>query len=509
MPPAARRMLATKSKPKPRFSEEDRKKACERLKRLEQEAHDAKLAAELQRKQFDKDFGDNSDDDDRRPNPSASGSGIPRDSQGRAIEPDRRGRSRSRHERPAPEKPPKRGRHKEPEKPERPVTPPRGPKHKKEGDKGRGKDKGSKGKWTWVKAKAGYWEWLKSIGYFWVPGKAKGKGTERKKGKEKGKPKSKTWHGSQAERTRWVEKGRRGRDPPEEYHHEGDDEEGDAPPHPDMGYRGRGGYDDDDDDGGDDDDDDGGEGWRLKLWEKRVLAWMPAGEAAMLLLESLTGIAELETEHLALEKVNCETGIQTIPDALRAPLSERSLYLKRLYLQEWETVALRAPLSERSLYLKRLYLQEWETVGRQQGESVRNFVNRYRRVVQDLQSMQIGLEAAFSSEALTYRLLERCKLSPDQQRIVLVGSQQSFEYELVRESLLLQREEHRPAQGGGPVKATGITRLPCATDGKHYLIDSCELTAGIPMLGSLKLLKALGTVLDLPAETAYLSKLQV
>ena len=89
---------------------------------------------------------------------------------------------------------------------------------------------------------------------------------------------------------------------------------------------------------------------RLKLWEKRVLAWMPAGEAAMLLLESLTGIAELETEHLALEKVNCETGIQTILDALRAPLSERSLYLKRLYLQEWETV------------------------GRQQGESVRDFV---------------------------------------------------------------------------------------------------------------------------------------
>ena len=82
--------MATKSKPKPRFSEEDRKKARERLKRLEQEAHDAKLAAELQRKQFDKDFGDNSDDDDRRPNPSASGSGIPKDSQGRAIEPDRR-----------------------------------------------------------------------------------------------------------------------------------------------------------------------------------------------------------------------------------------------------------------------------------------------------------------------------------------------------------------------------------------------------------------------------------
>ena len=77
---------------------------------------------------------------------------------------------------------------------------------------------------------------------------------------------------------------------------------------------------------------------RLKLWEKCVLAWMPAGETVMLLLESLTGIVELETEHLTLAKVNCETGIQTIFDALRAPLSERSLYLKRLYLQEWETV---------------------------------------------------------------------------------------------------------------------------------------------------------------------------
>ena len=92
----------------------------------------------------------------------------------------------------------------------------------------------------------------------------------------------------------------------------------------------------------------------------------------MLLLESLTGIAELECEHIPLEKVNC---IENILSALRAPVSERSLYLKRLYLQEWENVS------------------------RQMNESVRSYVNRYRRVVQDLQSMQIGLEAAFSSEA--------------------------------------------------------------------------------------------------------------
>ena len=73
--------------------------------------------------------------------------------------------------------------------------------------------------------------------------------------------------------------------------------------------------------------------------------------------------------------------------------------------------------------------------------------------------MQIGLEAAFSSEALGYRLLERCKLSPDQQRIVLVGSQQSFEYELVRESLLLQFLEGKapPPLFGAPSPHQGTT----------------------------------------------------
>ena len=40
------------------------------------------------------------------------------------------------------------------------------------------------------------------------------------------------------------------------------------------------------------------------------------------------------------------------------------------------------------------------------------------------------------------------------------------------------------------MKATGITRLLCDTDGKHYMIGSCALTSGIPLLGSLKLLKA-------------------
>ena len=56
-------------------------------------------------------------------------------------------------------------------------------------------------------------------------------------------------------------------------------------------------------------------------------------------------------------------------------------------------------------------------------------------------SRGVGLEAAFTSETVGYRLLERAKLAPDQQRIVLVGSNQSFAYEALRESMLMQFPE--------------------------------------------------------------------
>lgn len=172
---------------------------------------------------------------------------------------------------------------------------------------------------------------------------------------------------------------------------------------------------------------------KVRLWEKRVLMWLPPGEAALYLLESLTGQAELETEHLSLERVGQADGIQYLIDSLRSPLGEKSLYLKRLYLNEWETIS------------------------RQMRESVRSYTNRFRRVLSDLKTQEVGIEAAFSSESIGYRLLERCKLAPDQQRIVLVGSNQSFDYELVRESLLLQFPENRapPPLFGVPARDPG------------------------------------------------------
>lgn len=37
---------------------------------------------------------------------------------------------------------------------------------------------------------------------------------------------------------------------------------------------------------------------------------MPKSDAALMLFTSLSGEAELETEHIDLDKVNCSTGIQ-------------------------------------------------------------------------------------------------------------------------------------------------------------------------------------------------------
>ena len=187
---------------------------------------------------------------------------------------------------------------------------------------------------------------------------------------------------------------------------------------------------------------------RIRLWQKRVLMWLTPGEAALLLLESLTGQAELETEHLEIERV-------AQPDGIDYLLSE-----------------LRKPLGEKTLYLKRLYLQEWETVGRQLNESIRSYVNRFRRILMDLRSREVGLETAFASETIGFRLLERAKLSPDQQRIVLVGSNQSFNYEAIRESMIMQFPEGKappPLYGVSAPKGQGKNQPQSykGRNGKH------------------------------------------
>ena len=81
LPPTARKMLATKSKAAPPpFTGDDKKKAQAGLKRLEQEARDAQMALELQRKQYSKDI--ESGEDEPKPHPRPLPRGYPEMSTG-------------------------------------------------------------------------------------------------------------------------------------------------------------------------------------------------------------------------------------------------------------------------------------------------------------------------------------------------------------------------------------------------------------------------------------------
>ncbi|CAK9013314.1 Integrase catalytic domain-containing protein [Durusdinium trenchii] len=160
---------------------------------------------------------------------------------------------------------------------------------------------------------------------------------------------------------------------------------------------------------------------KVEVWALQVKAFMPPSDAALMLFTSLTGEAELETEHLDLSKVNSADGIQYLVDTLREPLQQKLLFQKRKLLSDYEHIA------------------------RFQNESVRQFANRYVRIEKDLSAIGISTAAMYDSESRGNRLLERCRLTPDLQRLVLIGAGNSLEFEKVRESLNFQFPDFRPS----------------------------------------------------------------
>ena len=140
-------------------------------------------------------------------------------------------------------------------------------------------------------------------------------------------------------------------------------------------------------------------------WERRVCTWelqvqnhMTKAEAALALFTSLTGEAEQETEHLDLSLVNDKNGIEYVLGALRDPLQQREIYQKRKLLADFENVC------------------------RSQSESVRQYINRSRRIERDLESVGVSPAQMYDDEAKGNRLLERCRLPPDLARLTLVAS---------------------------------------------------------------------------------------
>ena len=149
-------------------------------------------------------------------------------------------------------------------------------------------------------------------------------------------------------------------------------------------------------------------------------AYLPPNEAAMSLYVPLKGEAEEELEHGELSRINCSEGVNNILEMLRSALKTRVIYQKRKYLFDFEHVA------------------------RYNAESIRSFCDRYHRIERSLIACKVDIGAMYDSEARGARLLDRLRLSAEQQRLVLVGTGQSLHFDAVKEAVQLQFPDHRP-----------------------------------------------------------------
>ena len=167
---------------------------------------------------------------------------------------------------------------------------------------------------------------------------------------------------------------------------------------------------------------------KVALWQLQVRPYMSPAEAALALYTSLGGEAEEELEHIDVKKLYSKNGIEFLLEQLRGPLQAKQIYLKRKYLSDYEVIS------------------------RNVGESMRNYVNRYHRAEKALLSIGIDVGLTYDAESRGSRLLDRAKLSHEQQRMILVGTAQSLVFEDVKNALVLQYPEHKPVpflQGQG------------------------------------------------------------
>ena len=145
---------------------------------------------------------------------------------------------------------------------------------------------------------------------------------------------------------------------------------------------------------------------------------MSKKDAALLLYSSLTGEAEEELEHCDLDRLEAAHGIEYIEQTLQSGLA--------------------TPL----VYQKRKLMADYESIVRQPGESMRAYSNRYRRC--EIASVAVDVSGMYGSESRGNRLLERSRISPENQRLVLIGSGNKLTYESIVESLCMSFPEHKP-----------------------------------------------------------------
>lgn len=95
---------------------------------------------------------------------------------------------------------------------------------------------------------------------------------------------------------------------------------------------------------------------KVEIWMLQVSPCLSKREAALSLYNALQGEAEQELEHTPVHEIYQDNGVEVILQALKVPMEQKAIYQKRRYLNDFE-------------HLRRY-----------QGETLRSFVNRFRRV---------------------------------------------------------------------------------------------------------------------------------
>ena len=87
------------------------------------------------------------------------------------------------------------------------------------------------------------------------------------------------------------------------------------------------------------------------------------------------------------------------------------------------------------MYIKRQYLYEYESVGRLPNESLRAHINRYRRLEASLRAIGVDVTKTYDEDSRGSRLLG-ARLTLEQQRLVLVGTNQHLDFDSVKSALM-------------------------------------------------------------------------
>ena len=145
---------------------------------------------------------------------------------------------------------------------------------------------------------------------------------------------------------------------------------------------------------------------KVEIWKLQVAPFMSRKEMALSLYNSLQGEAEQELEHTPIEELYVDDGVDKILEALKSPMEQKAVYQKRKFLSEFENIR------------------------RYAGESMRSYVNRFRRTQRCLKSVGVDMALTYDSESMGARLLDRSGLSQEGQRLVLVGTQQRLVHDV-------------------------------------------------------------------------------